>query len=183
MTSSQTAPGASPDSEMIRCTCAGNAGSANSRAETLTSSLRVSPAPVPLRHLEARLLECPRADVDDRAGALGVGQELRREEQSPIGMVPANERLEPRHATGRAAHDRQVVEQQLAAGQRARELVVGDGRRGLLLGDLDARATTFAGAVPGGEGATEHVLGPFVGGEGEGDADARGHLGEPVDDE
>ena len=53
-------------------------------------------AAVPLRHLEARLLERPRADVDDRAGALGIGQELRREQQPAVGVVPANQRLEAR---------------------------------------------------------------------------------------
>ena len=78
MISSQTSPGATPLSLMIRLTCAGSVGSRTGAPRIHVQLQRAAVARVPLRELAAALLEGPVADRDDRAGALGVADELRR---------------------------------------------------------------------------------------------------------
>ena len=72
---------------------------------------RVAPSP----RLAAGRLEDPPAERHDQAGLLGQRDERERRDQAAIGMLPADERLEPDDPVGRQVDQRLVVDTQLAA--------------------------------------------------------------------
>ena len=78
-------------------------------------------ARVPRDELLAGAAEDPLADAGDEADVLGERDELARRQDPFLRVLPANERLRADRLTGREAEDRLVVEDELAAGQRAPE--------------------------------------------------------------
>ena len=69
-----------------------------------------------LPSLAARLLEHPRADGDDEAGLLGDADEVVGSDQAPLGVLPADQRLDAaRSRRSPASIDRLVVQTQLVA--------------------------------------------------------------------
>src|SRR4051794_25265204 len=55
---------------------------------------------LPRSSLAARLIEHPCAQLDDHAASLGYRNELRWRYQTPLGVLPADQRLEPDHPAG-----------------------------------------------------------------------------------
>ena len=62
---------------------------------------------------EARLTQHPGAQGNDQAALLGDPDEVRRWQQTPVGVLPAHERLEATHGAGVEVDDRLVVEHEL----------------------------------------------------------------------
>ena len=85
---------------------------------------RLPPATTPSGGTRARPSRCRAGTIVPSSSA--AGQELARQQQAVLGVLPAHQRLEPRDPTGRAADDRQVVQSQLVAGDRADELAFGE---------------------------------------------------------
>ena len=103
-----------------------------------------------------------------------------RVEQAALGVLPADQRLEPGDLAAAQADDRLVVEDQLVAFERVAQLALdlepaqGAGPH-LGVEELAARAAAFLGPVHGGVGVADQQVGarPARGrGPGDGDADA-----------
>ena len=71
--------------------------------------------PGPLRGLAARGVEDGGADRDDESGVLGEMEELRGREDAELRVLPAQQRLDPDDLGAGEAHDRLVVDAELAA--------------------------------------------------------------------
>ncbi|OBA61476.1 hypothetical protein A5780_19640 [Nocardia sp. 852002-20019_SCH5090214] len=78
----------------------------------------VAPAPA----FPARLLQHHRAERDDVAAALGQVDEPGRTQNSQLRVVPAHQGLHRDRPVVAEIHDRLVVEEEFAAGQRARKI-------------------------------------------------------------
>ena len=129
----------------------------------------------------ARLVERPAADRHDQAGLLGHRDELRRRDDAPLRVAPADQRLEALHPPGRQLHDRLEVEHELLALDRTVE-VAHDPEPGVGLvahgevEDLEPGVPQRLGAVHGDVGVAEQILGLEVAGRAQHRADARrGH--------
>ena len=98
-------------------TSAAQPGSASWTGETLTLTYGARGAQLapPCRGLPARLGEDPTPQPDDRAAALRRLDEPGRAEQPVLGMLPAHQRLGAPHPAVGQAHERLVVQQELAA--------------------------------------------------------------------
>ncbi len=102
-----------------------------------------------------------------RPGLLGDADELVGRDELHVGTLPAHERFEVRRAARRERDDRLVVRDELVAVDRApqRRLEVEAGRHeGLhaLVEQLDAAAAAVLGAVHGGVGVADELVGAFV---------------------
>ena len=75
----------------------------------------------PAGGVAARLRQHLPAQREDEPGLLGEGDEARRREQAPLGVVPADERLAADDRTRGQLDDRLVVERQPAALDRRRQ--------------------------------------------------------------
>ncbi len=76
---------------------------------------------VPIRRLEAGLLEHPAAERNDETGLLGQRDEAVRADQAQSRVLPAHERLEALERTVGQAQLRLVLEEELGAVQRTLE--------------------------------------------------------------
>ena len=139
----------------------------------------------PLGALAQRGVEHPAREVGDRAGALGERDELVGLQQPVLGVLPAHERLDARHAVALERDLRLVVQDELVALDRAPQLAqeAEPGRRvGIALGRVGLDAALGAlGVVHRDVGALDQRrdVAPVLGREG--DADARVELdGDPV---
>ena len=65
-------------------------------------------------HLAAGFAQCPDADRHNQAGLLGRRDEISRQDQSAIGVLPAQEALEAIQAAARELDDRLIVQLELA---------------------------------------------------------------------
>ena len=148
--------------------------------------------------LAAALAQDPAADRHDQAGLLGERDEAVRLQQAALGVLPAQQRLEPADHTVLEAHHRLVVQLELVVGDRALEvgLQLEAGEHDLVHRGLEHPVAALAvalGDVHGSVGVADQVVG--VGGAavpGHRDAEARAHdqlllvqpqrLGEGLDD-
>ena len=69
--------------------------------------------PAPLRRRHDRFVEGEGAEVQDEVALFGQRDEDARRHPSPLGVVPAHQRLEADHFAGREPHDRLVVHGQV----------------------------------------------------------------------
>ena len=132
---------------------------------------------MPRGDLTAGLLERPLADRHDEAGLLGQVDELVRADEPALRVLPAQECLEAGDPPLLQLDDRLVVQAQLAALERAVQVVAGaqvaDGAVVRLdRVELGASAPGLLGAVHGGVGVAEQRLGRLELAARERDADA-----------
>ncbi len=117
--------------------------------------------------LTAGLLEHGPADRHDHPGLLGETDEVGRREESPGGMSPAHEGLEPGDPSAREPDDRLVVDPELLAmdgpAQVALEVQAPQRRRvHVLLEELVEPLAGGLGRVHGGVGVAQQLVGAVV---------------------
>ena len=81
----------------------------------------LAPGPSPARQFTGRLLKSPPAQVADRAGRFGEGDELRRRDQAELGVLPAHQCLEADRVAGGGFDDRLILEVNLASVDSVRQ--------------------------------------------------------------
>ena len=119
----------------------------------------------------------PAADGHDQAGVLGQGDELARHDQAPVGMVPADQRLQPGQAAAAELDHRLVADGELLAddGPAQRRLEVeplhGPGVHGRVE-HPDPGPAGRLGRVHGHVGVAQQPLGVLVAAAGHADPDA-----------
>ena len=125
MISSVSDAGSSPDAVSTLATSSASRPSRSWRGERFTAIARLAGpgtrACQPLARVHG-LAQHPAADLDDQPGLLGQRDELDRRQQPAVGVLPADQRLEPADLPGLQPDRRLVVEDELGAVQRAPEL-------------------------------------------------------------
>ncbi len=118
--------------------------------------------------LAARLGQHPRADRHDQAGLLREGNDVRRHDDPPGRVVPAQQRLERPEPPGPELHHRLVEEPELIALERVSE--VGEHLQPRLrpgphrdVEELVVRRASGLGVVHGDVGVPEQILRALVG--------------------
>src|SRR5205809_3056712 len=140
------------------------------------------PAPLPFLNLRAHVAQHRFAHRHDQARVLQNRNEFPREDQTLLGMPPAQQRLETADEAGLERHLGLVVEEELLLIDRPaqRRLHPHARERPLvhLAGEvLVGIAALFLGAIHGGVGVHDQGLGVVAVGREQGDADARADIG------
>ncbi len=134
---------------------------------------------LPYAHLAAGLRQHPAPERDDLAGPFGDRQEFRGADQAPPWMLPAQQRLDAQQVARAQVDGRQVMDQELALLESARDLglhflpLAGRAVHGRLVDGVAALAAGL-GRVHGHVGIAQQLLDAVVR-PGEGHADARAH--------
>ena len=93
---------------------------ANCRGDRFTAIGRAAgPSPLPLSQLFANRGDHPFADRDDQAGVLQNRDEFHRCDQTPLRMLPAQQRFESTDFAARDVRLRLVMDQEFTAFQGA----------------------------------------------------------------
>ena len=99
----------------------------------------------------------PAADGHDQAGVLGQGDELARHDQAPVGVVPADQRLEAQHLFARGIDARLEHDAKLAFLKR--DSKVGFHQRALARRFVHLGREEAVAALAGGLGGVEREIG------------------------
>ena len=131
---------------------------------------------LPTGQVLARLLEYPCTDRNDQAGLLGDGDEVSRNDQTVVRVLPPQQGLDADHQAGRQVDDRLVLNGELVVFERSiqrrscREASFGDVAQ-RVIEQLDTAPAALFGAVHGCVGVAQQTLGRRITG-GDGDAEA-----------